>query len=475
MDKPRHHCAVFGVAGPANAAELAYFGLFSMQHRGQESAGIATSNGATLGCFRGMGLVGDVFRPPLLAELGGPLAIGHVRYSTSGSTRMQNAQPLLVEYKSGQVALGLNGNLVNAPLLRSEYESRGSIFQTTTDTEILVHMMAHEDAGDKLEALARCLPHLQGAYCFTVLFEDMVIGVRDPFGIRPLSLGRLAGGDYCVASESCAFDLLDAGYVRDVEPGEMVILTPGACESRRFVSAAACSPKRCIFEHVYFARPDSVIFEETVHRVRQRMGRRLAREHPVAADIVVPIPDSGISAAMGYAEQSGIPLEQGFIRNHYVGRTFIQPADATRTLGVKMKLNVIGEVVAGKRLVVVDDSIVRGNTTRGKIENLRAAGATEIHMRVSCPPLRHPCHYGVDFPTYTELLAHERDLEQIRRKLEVDSIGYLSLEGMLASAKHPAETWCHACWSGEYAVPVDYQVSKFAMERYQLRMFEPWQ
>ena len=474
IDKPRHHCAVFGVAGPANAAELAYFGLFSMQHRGQESAGIATGNGKSLGCFRGMGLVGDVFKPGLLEELGGPLAIGHVRYSTSGSTRVQNAQPLLVEFKSGQIAVGLNGNLVNAPLLRSEYESRGSIFQTTTDTEVLVHMMAHEDTGDKLDALAKCLGRLQGAYCFTILFEDKVIGARDPFGVRPLSLGRLADGNYCVASESCAFDLLDARYVRDVEPGEMVILTPGNCESRRFVSEQSCNPKRCIFEHVYFARPDSVLFGETVHRVRQRMGGQLAKEHAVAADMVVPIPDSGISAAMGYAQESGIPLEQGFVRNHYIGRTFIQPGDATRKLNVKLKLNVIREVVAGKRLVVVDDSIVRGNTTAGKIENLREAGATEIHMRVSCPPLRHPCHYGVDFPTHTELLAHERDLDQIRRKLNVDSIGYLSLEGMLAATRHAADTWCHACWSGEYPIPVDYQLSKFAMERFQLRMFEQW-
>ena len=457
--------------------QKAYFGLFSLQHRGQESAGIASSNGEFIHCYTGMGTVSRVFRggTGLLEKLTNPMAIGHVRYSTTGSSNPMNSQPLLSEYSRGQVAAAHNGNLINAALLRDEYEAYGSIFKTTSDTEIIVHLLAKPTHVANPDPLAHVLNHLQGAYSLLFLYADRIEAARDPFGIRPLCIGRTEEGAYVVASESCALDTIDAKFVREVEPGEIVRLDKDGLSSRFFVTPGAVTPAHCIFEHVYFAKQNSTIFGENVHEFRKKLGRRLATEHPIDADVVMPVPDSGTSAAIGYSEQSKIPFDMGLVRSHYVGRTFISPGQQLRELQVKLKLAVIKEVVGGKSIVVVDDSIVRGTTTRGKIRTLRRAGAKEIHMRVSCPPLRYPCFYGVDFPTKEELLANGRSLEQIKEFLEVDSVGYMSLEGLLSCANLPADHYCTACWSGNYRIPVDTVVNKFSLEHYQMRMFDDGQ
>jgi len=457
--------------------QKAYFGLFSLQHRGQESAGIASSNGEFIHCYTGMGTVSRVFRggTGLLEKLTNPMAIGHVRYSTTGSSNPMNSQPLLSEYSRGQVAAAHNGNLINAALLRDEYEAYGSIFKTTSDTEIIVHLLAKPTHVANPDPLAHVLNHLQGAYSLLFLYADRIEAARDPFGIRPLCVGRTEEGAYVVASESCALDAVDAKFVREVEPGEIVRLDKDGLSSRFFVTPGAVTPAHCIFEHVYFAKQNSTIFGENVHEFRKKLGRRLATEHPIDADVVMPVPDSGTSAAIGYSEQSKIPFDMGLVRSHYVGRTFISPGQQLRELQVKLKLAVIKEVVGGKSIVVVDDSIVRGTTTRGKIRTLRRAGAKEIHMRVSCPPLRYPCFYGVDFPTKEELLANGRSLEQIKEFLEVDSVGYMSLEGLLSCANLPADHYCTACWSGNYRIPVDTVVNKFSLEHYQMRMFDDGQ
>ncbi len=469
--EPRESCGLFGIFGDAEAVQKTYFGLHSLQHRGQESAGIASSDGEFIRCYTGMGQVSRVFRSGsgLLEKLAGasanPIAIGHVRYSTTGSSSPVNSQPLLSEYSYGQVAVAHNGNLINAQLLRDEYEAYGSIFKTTSDTEVITHLLAKPTHVSNPDSLAHILNHLQGAYSLLFLFADRIEAARDPYGIRPLCVGQTEKGSYVVASESCAFDLVGAKFIREVEPGEIVRLDEKGLSSRFFVKPGTVTPAHCIFEHIYFAKQNSLLFGENVHEFRKKLGRGVAIEHPVDADVVIPVPDSGTSAAIGYAEQSKLPFDMGLVRSHYIGRTFISPDQKLRELEVKLKLAVVKEAVAGKRIVVVDDSIVRGTTTRGKIRTLRQAGVKQIHMRVSCPPLRFPCFYGVDFPTKEELLANNRNLEQIKEFLEVDSIGYCSLEGLLSCASLPAESYCTACWTGKYKIPVDVAMNKFALER----------
>jgi amidophosphoribosyltransferase len=473
MDK-KENCGLFGIYGDTDSAEKTFFALHSLQHRGQESAGIATSNGDTVILHTGMGHVSRVFRSgqTVLNQLRNPMAIGHVRYSTSGSWNLANAQPLLCEYSRGQVAVAHNGNLINASLLRDEYEAYGNIFKSTNDTEIIIHLLAKPSHVSKPDPLGHVLNHLQGAYSLLFLFSDRIEAARDPFGVRPLCIGKTKKGAWCVASETCALDTIEADYVRDVEPGEIITLSERGFESRRFVKPENIRPAHCIFEHVYFAKQSSTIFGENVHEFRKRLGAQIAKEHPVDADVVVPVPDSGTSSAIGYSRQSGIPFDMGFIRSHYIGRTFISPRQDMRDLAVKLKLAVVKEVVKGKRVIVVDDSIVRGTTTKGKISALRRAGAKEVHMRVSCPPIRYPCFYGVDFPTKEELLANGKDMQQIKEFLDVDSIGYISLEGMLSCASLPKEHYCTACWTGNYPIPIQTIVNKFTMERYQMQLFD---
>lgn len=470
----KEKCGLFGIYGDPNAVQKAYLGLHSLQHRGQESAGIASSDGQEIQCYAGMGTVRRVFRAgsDVLKTLANPIAIGHVRYSTTGGSKSTNSQPLLLEYSRGQVAVAHNGNLINAMLLRDEYEAYGSIFKSTSDTEIITHLLAKPTHISKPDPLAHVLNHLQGAYSLVFLFADRIEAARDPYGIRPLCIGQTGQGAYVVASETCAFDPVGAEFVREVEPGEIVRLDKNGLSSRFFVTPGSVTPAHCIFEHIYFAKQNSTIFGENVHEFRKKLGRRLAIEHPIGADVVIPVPDSGTSAAVGFAEKSGIPFDMGMVRSHYIGRTFISPDQKLRELEVNLKLQVIKQVVADKRVVVVDDSIVRGTTTRGKIKAIRQAGAKEIHMRVSCPPLRFPCFYGIDFPTKEELLANGRDLDQIRDFLGVDSIGYMSLEGLLSCAILPPDHYCTACWTGRYKIPIDIAVNKFVMERYQTRMFE---
>jgi amidophosphoribosyltransferase len=376
------------------------------------------------------------------------------------------------EYSRGQVAVAHNGNIINASLLRDEYEAYGSLFKSTSDTEIITHLLAKPSHVSKPDPLAHVLNHLQGAYCLLFLFADCIEAARDPYGIRPLCIGQTEKGAYVVASESCALDPLGARFIREIEPGEIVTLNKNGLHSRFFVKPSTITPAHCIFEHIYFAKQNSTIFGENVHEFRKKLGRRLAKEHPVDADVVIPVPDSGTSAAIGYSEQSKIPFDMGMVRSHYVGRTFISPGQDLREMQVKLKLAVVKEVVNGKRVIVVDDSIVRGTTTRGKIRALRQAGAKEVHMRVSCPPIRFPCFYGVDFPTKEELLANNRNLQQIKEFLEVDSVGYMSLEGLLGCASKPPDHYCTACWTGKYRIPIDIVVNKFMMEHYQMNIFD---
>lgn len=473
----QHHCGLFGVFGHPEAAYLAQLALYAQQHRGQESAGICTTDGEQLKRHVGMGLVGDVFDHRKIAELRNPAAIGHVRYSTTGSDTIANSQPLLFEFAGGQVAIAHNGTLTNAALLRRNFENEGHIFQTTCDTEVIIHLLAkfaHSAGGGPPDPLVRVLGHLQGAYSLLLLFPDRIVAVRDPMGFRPLSLGRTAEGAQVIVSETCALDMIDAEYVRDLEPGEIVTITREGMSSRRFGNGDRPSADRhaaCIFEMIYFADPSSDVFGENVHTVRERMGRRLAGENPVEADLVVPVPNCARCAAIGYAHESGIRLERGFTTSHYAGRSFIMPSQTSRDLAVKMKLNVIKQVVNGKRLVVVEDSVVRGTTTRGKMGALRRAGAREIHLRVASPPIRHPCYFGIDFPDPNELAASGRTVEEIRQYLGVDSLHYLSQEGMLECVRMSPSQYCTACFSGDYPIDTEEPVEKFALERHQLRLF----
>jgi len=462
-------CGVFGIWGPPDSAVRTYHALFAQQHRGQESAGIAVSDGRVLNAHVGMGLVAEVFTPRILEQLGGKAAIGHNRYSTTGSSRSCNAQPLLQEFSAGQVAIGHNGNLINASLLRRRFEDYGHIFHTTTDTELLFHLLASPNHSRKQDPLLHALQHLQGAYSFVLLYPDRIEAARDPWGWRPLVLGKTADGFDCVVSESVALDALGATAVREVEPGEIVTLSDRGVESRRF--AEHQRPAHCVFEHVYFANPSSRLFGDTVQVVRERLGEKLAEEAPVEADCVIPMPDSGRSAALGYARASGLPYREGIVPNRYVGRTFIQPTQAQRTTAVQLKLNVVAEIVRDKRIIVVDDSIVRGTTTRGKMAQLRRAGAKEIHFRISCPPIRHPCFFGIDFPDPTQLIANNRSVKEIGEYLGVDSLHFLSLDGMLSCVSQPADHYCTACWSGQYRLDVSHPIGKLDLERHQLKMF----
>ncbi|QOV92325.1 amidophosphoribosyltransferase [Humisphaera borealis] len=467
----KEKCGVFGIWGPKEAAQITYTGLFAQQHRGQESAGIAVTDGKDLNGHTGMGLVSQVFTPRMLREeLAGTGAIGHVRYSTTGSSKLANAQPLLREFSLGPVAVAHNGNLINAQLLRKEYEAHGHIFQSTTDTEIIVHLLAKPSHASKADPLIHVLKHLQGAFSLLFLFPDRIEACRDPYGIRPLALGRTREGHWCVASETCAFDAIDAEYVRDIEPAEIVRIDDSGVSTRKY-DVPAPELAQCMFEHVYFSNPASKIFGQNVHITREAMGRQLAREAPVKADFVMPMPDSGRSAALGFSKESKIDFEEGIVPNRFVGRTFILPGQAARDKAVAVKLNIIPDVVRDKRVVIVEDSVVRGTTTRSKMRAIRRAGAKEIHLRVSCPPIRHPCFYGIDFPTNQELIAYNRTVQEVADFLEVDSLAYLSLEGMAACMRGQPKDYCSACWSGHYKIPIDQPQSKFYFERDQLKMF----
>lgn len=463
--RPTHECGVFAVFGHPNAAILTYYGLFALQHRGQESAGIVTAEGTDSEFKRhvAMGLVGQVFSESSLEKLKGTRAVGHVRYSTTGSSTIANAQPLVANTGRGQIAIGHNGNLVNAGVLRDELERRGSIFQTTVDSEIIVHLLAQPtDSSGVLAALRK----IQGAFSLVMMSEREIIGVRDPFGFRPLALGKIEGA-WVLSSETCAFDLIHAEFVRELEPGEVVIIDENGVRSE--FPFGRQRRAFCIFEYVYFARPDSIISDINVARVRTEMGRELARLHPVQADVVVPVPDSGNYAALGFAEELGIPYNHAFVRNHYIGRTFLQPSQFIRDFNVRVKLNLIKEAVAGKRVVVVDDSIVRGTTAKARVVNLREAGAKEVHMRISCPPHKHACHYGIDFPEASKLLANQLSHKEICEYLGADSLGYLEVPAMVRATGQPENSFCLACFTGEYPVPVDPSVDKFIMERRKAR------
>lgn len=470
-DHPKEECGVFGIYGHPEAANMAYLGLYSLQHRGQESSGIVASDGERVHSEVGMGLVADVFTKERISKLRGHIAIGHNRYSTAGQSDIKNAQPFLVNYARGTLALGHNGNLVNGGALRAELEATGSIFRSATDSEVILHLIARSGEKSIEGAIIEAIQRLEGAYTLTMMTEDVLIGTRDPRGFRPLVLGKLPsdgrGPDsWVLASETCALDLIDAAYVRDIEPGEMVVID---CDGPKSIShSPPARHQQCIFEFIYFARPDSFVFGKNAYSVRQALGAQLAREDDLEADAVIPVPDSGLAAALGYANASGLPLEWGLIRNHYVGRTFIEPEQSIRHFGVKLKLNPIKELLADKRVVVVDDSLVRGTTSKKIVELIQRAGAREVHMRISSPPITHPCFFGIDMPTLSELKASSHSVEEIRRFLGADSLRYLSLEGLLRCVRPNEGAFCTACFSGEYLVriePNDHQLSLFRESR----------
>jgi len=445
----KEKCGLFGVCNSDEASSLTFLGLYSLQHRGEESCGIFSYDGATFQNRRGMGLVSEVFKEDDLRTLGGHQAIGHVRYSTTGSSAIKNIQPLFIESNRYPLALAHNGNLVNSEELRISLENNGAIFHTTSDSELILHLIMRAKSPSLKDKIIQGVKKLKGAYSLLLMSKEAIIGIRDPMGFRPLCIGK-KDKTYFISSESCALDLVDAKLVREVEPGEIVFIDKKGITSHKFNGS-----KRkafCAFEEVYFSRPDSVVFGETVHLVREKLGRELAKEHPVRADLVVGVPDSGTSAALGFSKESGIPLEIGIIRNHYIGRTFIQPYQEKREFGVKLKVNILKEVIKGKKIVIVDDSIVRGTTSKIRVKNFRDLGAKEVHLRISCAPHRYGCVYGIDFPDPKKLIAHKKSVKEIEKFLEVDSLGYLSLEGMLKCFKHPAKNYCHACWSGDYPV-----------------------
>ncbi|MBV9483358.1 MAG: amidophosphoribosyltransferase [Acidobacteria bacterium] len=454
-DKFREECGVVAIYRNPEAEKLAYLGLHALQHRGQESAGIVTSDGMSLHAHKAMGLVADIFRQPELAKIRGTLAIGHTRYSTAGDSALLNAQPIVVQSNKGQIAVAHNGNLVNAHQIRCRLEQQGSIFQTNSDTEVIVHLVALSKQQFLPEAIAEALRQVDGAFSLVMISRDRVFAARDARGFRPLAMGRIrenagTGPETIVfASETCAFDLIGAAYEREVQPGELVVVGPEGISSQFYGCPASVSS--CIFEHVYFSRPDSVVFGRPVDQSRDQLGRQLAREAPAEADIVVPVPDSGVTAAMGYAAESGIPFRFGLIRNHYVGRTFIEPSQSVRDFGVKLKLNPVRSLLEGKRVVLIDDSIVRGTTSRKIVRMIRSAGASEVHMRVSCPPTTSPCFYGVDTPSKKQLIAANKSIEEIREYIGADSLAYLSLEGLKNACGDGAKTtYCTACYTGNY-------------------------
>ncbi|MFH0788005.1 MAG: amidophosphoribosyltransferase [Pseudomonadota bacterium] len=457
----KEECGVFGIIGHPDASKLTYFGLYALQHRGEESAGIVISDGVQVREEKGMGLVADVFDEKCLSTLQGNLAIGHVRYSTTGSSMLKNAQPFLVSHGGMSLAIAHNGNLTNAQALRQSLEKKGAIFQSTMDSEIFIHLIAHNLKQGFEPALIQALSEVQGAYSMLLLTQDLLIGARDPHGFRPLCLGKLNGA-YVLASETCALDLIEAQYVRDIEPGEIIIISQSGLRSIK--PSSQTQSAFCIFEFIYFARPDSTIFGQNVYQIRKRLGQMLAREYQPQGDLTMPFPDSGNYAAIGYAEASKIPFEMGVIRNHYVGRTFIQPSQSMRDFGVRVKLNPVRSVLKGKRVVIIEDSIIRGTTSRTRVQAVRSAGASEVHMLVSCPPHQYPCFYGIDFSTKGELIACNHSVEEIQKFVGLDSLGYLSLEGMVEATGLPESHFCLACFNGKYPVQPDSTFTKFCLE-----------
>lgn len=454
LDKMHEECGIFGIYGHPEAGNLTYLGLYALQHRGQEASGIVTHDGKAYYQEKGTGLVADIFSEDRLKRLKGSAAIGHNRYSTTGDSNLENVQPLMVNYALGTLAMVHNGNLINATFLRDELEAYGAIFQSSMDSEVIIHLIAHSQQERLLQRIVDALERVRGAYSLLFLSEEGLIGVRDPYGVRPLSLGKMKEG-YVLASETCAFDLIEAEFVRDIEPGEVIqINKKGVFSYKPFVKTPTA---QCVFEYVYFSRPDSRVFSRNVYAIRKRLGRELAAQSKVNADIVIPVPDSGVAAALGYAESSQIPYDTGLIRNHYVGRTFIEPQQSIRHFGVKIKLNAVREVLEGKRVVVVDDSIVRGTTSRKIVKMIRAAGAKEIHVRISSPPILSPCFYGIDTPTRQELVASTHDADEIRKYITADSLEYLSMEGMFRAVYNSESGenrhFCTACFSGNYPIP----------------------
>ena len=461
-ERPKDECGIFAVYNHKEAAKLTYFGLYALQHRGQESAGIFVSDGKRVIGHKSMGLVPDIFNEEALDSLTGDIALGHVRYSTTGSSLLVNAQPFKVQYAGRCLAIAHNGNLVNARMLRTELENEGSIFQTTMDTEIVLHLAAKEIKNGIEKAMVSAMNRIKGAYSMVIMTDDTLIAVRDPNGFRPLCLGRLHSG-YIIASETCALDLIQAEYIRDIEPGELLIINRDGLKSIK--PEIPVRRTHCIFELIYFARPDSNIFGQNVYLFRKKQGELLAKEFSVDADLVMPFPDSGNYAALGFAQASSIPLEMGVIRNHYVGRTFIQPSQSMRDFGVKVKLNPVKELLKGKRVLIIEDSIIRGTTSKTRIKTLRDIGAKEIHMLVSCPPHRFPCHYGIDFSTKGELIAAQQSVEEIRDYIGLDSLGYLGIENLVKATCIPRDALCLACFDGNYPVPPDGETGKHSLEK----------
>ena len=461
--KPKHECGVCGIYNHADSSKLAYFGLYALQHRGQESAGMVTSNGERVEIHKNMGLVSEVFSEETLTELRGHISIGHVRYSTTGASNVINTQPLMITHKGTTLAVAHNGNLVNSIALRNRLEEEGSIFQTTMDSEVVLHLMARATNGSFEEALTRAFTEMRGAFSMLMMTRKTMVAIRDPNGFRPLCLGKLNNGGYIVASETCALDLVEAQYVRDVAPGELLIFRGD--ELKSIYPWEKQRTSFCIFENVYFARPDSDIFGINVYETRKRMGQILAQECPVEGDFVMPFPDSGNYAAIGYSQESGIPLEFGVIRNHYVGRTFIQPTQSMRDFNVRVKLNPVRSFLEGKRVIIIEDSIIRGTTGKSRVKSLRNAGADEVHMLVSCPPTRYPCYYGIDFPSSDELIAYRYEVDQVAAYLGLDSLYYLSLEGMVKATGMTVNDYCLACFNADYPVAPDLTFHKNVLDR----------
>ncbi len=457
-------CGVFGVFAPdEDVARITFYGIYALQHRGQESAGIATADGHRIHVRTGMGLVAQVFDEADLGQLPGHIAIGHNRYSTTGSNRIENAQPIYLDGKHGPLALGHNGNLINAEVLRYDLENQGFTFDGSTDTEVVACMLASAPGADWPERVSNTMRAITGAYCLIALTPNELIAMRDPYGLRPLCLGRLNATGWVIASESCALDHLGAEFVREVEPGEAIIIDRDGLHSIQAVERRRDA--LCVFEYIYFARPDSLLREKLIYPTRMAMGRELARQSPVDADLVIGVPDSAIAAAIGYSHESGLPYAEGLVKNRYVGRTFIQPDQRLRDQGVYLKFNPLKQVIEGKRLLVVDDSIVRGTTTPKVVEMLRRAGAREIHMRICAPPIRHPCHFGIDMATQWELIASHQSVEEIRQHIGADSLAYLTIEGLMRAVEQPKGSFCTACFTGEYPMPVQLQMDKLVFER----------